>query len=116
MRRSYETARLASTPPVYRGWHSPTTGDAVVLRPDGTYLDPTGLSWGHLGSGCAQLSIALLLDRTGDAALTEQMYQRFKEDVVAVLPGGGDWLLAVHELDGWIAANRVSDERDRGDS
>ncbi|MBF6570493.1 MAG: hypothetical protein IVW54_16625 [Candidatus Binataceae bacterium] len=44
---------------------------------------PTGFEWGYLGSGPAQLALALLLDFTGDRRLSERMYQDFKCRVVA---------------------------------
>ena len=44
---------------------------------------PTGFSWGYLGSGCAQLALALLVDVLGDKGRALDLYQRFKERAIA---------------------------------
>ncbi len=62
---------------------------------DGEWLDPKpsqkyhnhspdGFNWGYLGSGCAQLALAIMLKLTGEAV----GYQTFKEMVIAGLPQG----------------------------
>jgi hypothetical protein len=48
---------------------------------------PTGFSWGYLGSGCAQLALAILL-KTNHTEAT-MAYQRFKQEVIARIPDGG---------------------------
>lgn len=45
---------------------------------------PSGFEWGYLGSGPAQLALAILADLFDDHTAT-QYYQRFKEDVIAGL-------------------------------
>ena len=49
---------------------------------------PSGFAWGYLGSGPAQLALALLLRATGRER-AEREYQAFKQDVVAGWPGTG---------------------------
>lgn len=45
---------------------------------------PDGFNWGYLGSGCAQLALAIMLKLTGKA----DGYQKFKQDVIAKIPQG----------------------------
>lgn len=44
---------------------------------------PDGFQWGYSGSGPAQLSLALLLDVTGNPEVAQECYQDFKFYVVA---------------------------------
>lgn len=46
---------------------------------------PCGFSWGYGGSGPAQLSLAILLEVSGDKEFALKYYQEFKEEVVARL-------------------------------
>lgn len=46
---------------------------------------PDGFSWGYGGSGPSQLALAILLDFT-ERATALANYQRFKWDVIALLP------------------------------
>ena len=39
---------------------------------------PTGFEWGYVGSGPAQLSLALLADALGDDERAQDLYQQFK--------------------------------------
>jgi len=52
---------------------------------------PDGFSWSYAGSGPAQLSLAILLDYTGDEELALAHYQEFKCCIVAALPRAGRW-------------------------
>lgn len=89
-------------------------GSGLVIRPDGSPLDPapslalanhspTGFAWGYLGSGPSQLALALILDRTGDPDRALALYQGFKAEVVARWPAGATWALPVAALDAWLA-------------
>jgi hypothetical protein len=60
-------------------------GQPLGLRLDLANKSPTGFAWGYLGSGPAQLALALLADCVGDE-LALKHYQTFKERVVAQLP------------------------------
>ena len=61
---------------------------------------PTGFAWGYLGSGPAQLALAILLDATGDEELAQRHYMSFKEDFVARWPE--KWLITTSDIDAWM--------------
>jgi len=46
---------------------------------------PTGFEWGYLGSGPAQLALALLADHLNDDEEAVRLHQEFKQVVVANL-------------------------------
>ena len=50
---------------------------------------PTGFGWGYMGSGAAQLALAILADHYGKGyeRLARTLYQGFKERVIAPLNG-----------------------------
>lgn len=60
--------------------------DAVELHPAYSQKihnhSPDGFSWGYMGSGCAQLALAILLQYTSIEVAT-LTYQMFKEKFVA---------------------------------
>lgn len=63
--------------------------DGMELLPDESLKErnhsPDGFSWGYLGSGCAQLALAVMLKIfRRDFAL--QYYQKFKFDWIGVIP------------------------------
>lgn len=96
----------------YSGLRTPD-GATVVTRPDGSPLplapslalrnhSPTGFEWGYLGSGPAQLALALLLDHaSGDVARATAHYQDFKEQIVSTWRGKV-WALDRAELAAWL--------------
>ena len=47
---------------------------------------PDGFSWGYLGSGCAQLALALLMEATSDTKKAIKLHQDFKFAVISHLP------------------------------
>ena len=61
---------------------------------------PDGFEWGYGGAGPAQLALAILLDFTGSAEISEKLYQRFKWHFVAGWPES--WTLADHEIAAWL--------------
>lgn len=65
------------------------------------YHSPDGFEWGYGGSGPAQLALALLIDVIGDPDEAEELYQRFKFDVVAALDRD-HWRLTSAEILGWV--------------
>ena len=117
--------------PCYRG--SIEGGTAVVLRPDGSRLEPfplaeffrmasfppskvykygplpeRGFAWGRaIGSGpqSCQLAAALLMDHTGSRTdlVAGSLHERFAKDVLGELPRGGSWRLGVDAIDDWLA-------------
>lgn len=91
--------------PFYRG--NPAGGRFVVtvmeddgqirgldLRLDIRNHSPTGYAWGYGGSGPAQLALAILCDALGDDRRAEDLYQSFKDAVIARLDSDGHWILA----------------------
>ena len=58
---------------------------------------PSGLEWGYLGSGPAQLSLAILVDYLGHVAQSKDLYQDFRNVIVANLPEG-EWTLSNGEI------------------
>ena len=101
---------------VYVGHRDPAavgSAGTTVTRPDGTPLplapslairnhSPTGFEWGYLGSGPAQLALALLLDLTGDREAAERHYQAFKAAHVATWRGR-TWAMDPAEVRAWLA-------------
>lgn len=63
------------------------TGEPLDLRLDLMRHSPTGFAWGYGGSGPAQLALAMLADALGDDREALRIYQRFKEVLIARLPG-----------------------------
>ena len=61
---------------------------------------PNGFQWGYLGSGPAQLALAILLDVTKDDELSLRHYQDFKYLVIANL--GDDWVITRDEVIEWL--------------
>jgi len=62
---------------------------------------PCGLEWGYSGSGPAQLALAIVHDVTQDHEVALLLYQRFKFDVVKLLPRAG-WIIESEFVDEWI--------------
>lgn len=99
---------------VYR--HSWTPVPGIVSPPETTVeapLDPrldlanhspTGLAWGYLGSGPAQLALAILCDATGDDELALAYYQLFKADIIAGFPSEQPFELHEDQIRAWLAA------------
>ena len=58
---------------------------------------PSGLEWGYVGSGPAQLALALLADALLSERDALEMYQRFKDEVVVYLPEEG-WTLTEAQI------------------
>lgn len=89
-------------------------GRCVVTCPDGALLElapslalirhsRTGWEWGYLGSGPAQLALALLLDHLGNAHAAIHWHQAFKHDFVSTWRRDS-WVLPVEDLRRWIGS------------
>lgn len=63
---------------------------------------PDGFSWGYVGSGPAQFALALLLELTNER-FARYCYQRFKREVIALLPVS-DFELPLSQVEEWITA------------
>lgn len=66
---------------------------------------PDGFSWGYMGSGAAQLALALLFDVTGDRHRSMAAYQDFKDAYVAQWPRDGSWVIDHAEIISWLNEN-----------
>ncbi len=79
-------------------------GSVVPLHPAWSQRlrnhSPDGFQWGYLGSGPAQLALALLLDCTRDEQLSLRHYQDFKFIVIAVF--NDDWAITQDEILNWL--------------
>lgn len=80
------------------------TGESYPLHPTASQNlfnhSPTGFHWGYLGSGPAQLALALLLEATDDEELSLRHYQDFKFIVVANLED--NWYLSREGILNWL--------------
>lgn len=100
----------------YIGWFSTrhNKNGVFVLKPDkgGYELDlrldlcnhsPSGFAWGYLGSGPAQLALAILADYyDAETALNGQIYQRFKEVAIAPLMGDMPFELTGEQIEQYM--------------
>ena len=70
-----------------------TGGRARASVPHVPRHSPTGIEWGYVGSGPADLARSVLLALT-DEGTADALYQRFKSEVVASVPESGGVLRA----------------------
>lgn len=69
---------------------------------------PSGFAWGYVGSGPAQLALAILLHfTTKEIALS--FYQSFKWTIIAALPSG-DFELQGEAVKNWLKCNTEGEE------
>jgi hypothetical protein len=79
------------------------------MRNDLRNHSPTGPEWSYSGSGPAQLSLALLADVLAEHD-AEELYQRFKRDVVARFPREG-FTITAEAIEEW--ARRLEREGEK---
>lgn len=72
-------------------------GQPLNSRLDLWNHSPTGFEWGDVGSGSAQLALALLADCLDNEADAIGWHEDFKSAVVAALPRAG-WTLTELEI------------------
>lgn len=65
------------------------------------YRTKGGFEWGYSGAGPAELSIAILADVTQDDDVATMLYQRFKFDVVRMMPRAG-FVLESEYVERWL--------------
>ena len=78
-------------------WLVTVDGSPLPPRLDLKNHSPEGFAWGYLGSGPAQLGLAILAYHFADTSATQeqadlkalQLYQSFKEKLIAPLPEEG---------------------------
>lgn len=63
---------------------------------------PTGFAWGYPGSGPAQLALALLSHALGSDERAAELYQEFKDAIIAKLDREQAWRLTTHDVLGWV--------------
>lgn len=63
---------------------------------------PSGFAWGYPGSGPAQLALALLAHALHNDERAEELYQEFKDDVIACLDPQRPWRLTTDDILGWV--------------
>ena len=90
-------------------WHSRCVElNGKVLSPSPSQAvynhSPDGFNWGYLGSGPAQLALAILLKCT-DRNTAVALHQEFKRDVIAGLPQG-DFTISLN-VKSWISKRKV---------
>lgn len=68
---------------------------------------PSGFEWGYSGSGPAQLALAILADHYGPGVEKEINYQQFKDDVIALLPRDGNFILTTWDIERWAESRAV---------
>jgi hypothetical protein len=85
------------------------TGQFPLFRARHKGNSPSGFEWGYLGSGPAQLALAILCDYLGEPQLAVRFYEEFKEDIVARWKGD-EWALTEQEIEEWFN-NAARDER-----
>ena len=73
----------------------------LPLRLDVFNRSPSGFEWGYLGSGPAQLALAILCDYLGEPQLAVRFYLEFKDDIVARWKDD-EWALTEQELAEWF--------------
>jgi hypothetical protein len=71
---------------------------------------PDGFQWGYGGSGPAQLSLAILLDVTGDKDRSVRLHQEFKRDKIAGL--GDSFVLTINEINAWLASHSAKNRQE----
>ena len=77
-------------------------GRPLNLRLDIRAHSPTGAEWGYGGSGPAQTALALLADALGDDDKAQDLYQKFKREVVADFEKPG-FIITQAEIRCWVA-------------
>ena len=96
----------------------------VVVTPEREYEtplqhfelhSPDGFEWGYMGSGPADLALAILCDYFGEAptraqlnirqSKAQQIYQKFKGALIAKLPRGNHWQFNQEDITNWLASD-----------
>jgi hypothetical protein len=86
----------------------------LAERQDLRNHSPDGFSWGYLGSGPAQLALAILADATGDDVLALRCYQTFKQEMIAPLAQDVSWSLVAEFVRAWAEPYRRESEESDG--
>lgn len=68
------------------------------LRLDLAKKSPTGFNWGYMGSGPAQLALAILANCYGDDEFALTWFQGFKTRAIANLKKDEEWSLSEQQV------------------
>jgi hypothetical protein len=79
-------------------WHP------LPLRLDVRNHSPSGFAWGYLGSGPAQLALALLCLEIGEERAM-RLHQRFKAEVIARMSQDRPWTATSVGIRAWVEAS-----------
>lgn len=92
---------------VYRGKSDGlvmVNGKQLKPRLDIFNHSPTGFAWGFAGSGPSQLALAIMVYEFGDNLIEHPAdYQRFKNEVVAQLGKGKEFVLTSDDIADWLS-------------
>lgn len=77
-------------------------GEPLNPRLDLANKSPSGFEWGYLGSGPAQLALAILADYLSDDKKAQSLYQLFKEKAIAPIQEDA-WSMDSSEIDRALA-------------
>jgi uncharacterized protein (DUF2249 family) len=83
-------------------------GKPLDPRLDLANKSPSGFEWGYLGSGPAQLALAILADHLEDDRKAQSLFQRFKEHVIAPIQDDA-WSIDSSEIDRALAELNAQD-------
>ena len=75
------------------------------------FYSPDGFEWGYLGSGPAQLALAILMWYY-PTWLAQEYHQAFKSEVISKLPRGKDWSLSDYEVVDWVVEKMTPEEEE----
>lgn len=69
----------------------------------------TEFSWGYYGSSPSQLSLAILLDYTGNKKTAVDYHVQFRNDVIAMFDMELNWELSEQSIEAWLI-HQVADK------
>lgn len=76
-------------------------GDRLDPRNDLWDHSPTGIEWGYMGSGPAQLALGILADALGSDRLAVRLHQRFKFEWVSPWSQTQEWMISQLQVACW---------------
>lgn len=82
--------------------HETGFAQPLDLRLDLRNHSPTGFAWGYSGSGPAQLALAILCHALNSDDRALDLYQHFKDEMIAPLVRDRAWRLTTKDVLGWV--------------
>ena len=99
--RTYKGKRFGEFSVTVTVWEDGKYIRSLDTRSDLVNHSPDGFEWGYVGSGPAQLALALLADLYGDEIVIRN-YQKFKFDVIANLTREKGWEITSSQIEDWM--------------